>query len=602
MTYSASTPVDTLYVADVPISIRELGEYLRADTDPIVSGAIVNAKKLQGYLPSNLTGSIPISNGVICTNLNSELLGGHNSAWYTPATHIGAKGTTVHAVADGTNAGFMSSTHYTKMAEIVANPNSYYNPYCFGNILVTGSNAVASTAFRDTFTISPSSLMSITSTGKVLSIDLAKDANGNATHAHVIADSTQSGFLNSTMYTNYQSAYSHVSDTSKHYNFGNVIVGATTLVADTYQDALTFTAGTGITLTGNATTDSVTITVTQDGHTHSLATTGGNGFMSSTHVANLNSAISHYGLNHFNFGNILVGATTIASDVMNDTVTFIAGTGITLTPDATNDTVTFAVNNVNATKLSGYVAGNATGNIPISNGALNVNLNADKLDSLDSTQFLRKDSSNTGVTGNVYFDSSAERQLGISAGNLLSFTSTAMKLYDTLNSRNVLLYTTASNTVSSVPAWTFLVAPTAPSYISNVATGTAPMIVSSTTKVTNLNADRLDGYDSTSFVLLDGSQGMTGALSNTAYFYASGATNAPKLVMKNAGSNYIHAYASANDTFSIGLSTTASALPSAPVLTVDANGIASSGSIKVAGKFSIEYNSTDDSIDFNVIN
>ena len=39
---------------------------------------------------------------------------------------------------------------------------------------------------------------------------------------------------------------------------------------------------------------------------------------------------------------------------------------------------------------------------------------------------------------------------------------------------------------------------TAPQLISNVATGTAPIVVSSTTKVANLNADLLDGYDLTS--------------------------------------------------------------------------------------------------------
>lgn len=37
---------------------------------------------------------------------------------------------------------------------------------------------------------------------------------------------------------------------------------------------------------------------------------------------------------------------------------------------------------------------------------------------------------------------------------------------------------------------------TAPQLISNVAIGTAPLVVTSTTKVTNLNADTLDGYDS----------------------------------------------------------------------------------------------------------
>lgn len=599
MAYDINYPLDTEYVALIPKAIRDKFEQFRADTDPITSGAIVNAKKLQGYLPANTTGSIPISNGVMNVNLNSELLGGHNSAWYTPATHIGAKGTAVHAVADGTNAGFMSSAHYSKVADIITNSGNYANVYDFGTIAVTGSNNVSASAFNDTFTITPTSLLSIVSSGKVITFDLAKDVNGNALHNHIIASGSNSGFINSTMYNNYQTAYSHVSDNSKHYNFGNVSVGGVTLVADTFQDALNVSAGTGITLVGNASTDTFTISITQDGHYHAVATTGANGFMSSTQVTSLNNAIAHYGLNHFNFGNILVGSTTVASDVMNDTVEFIAGTGITLTPNATNDTITFAVSNVNATQLSGYSAGNASGNIPLNNGNLNTNLNVDKLDGLDSTQFLRKDATNFGITGNLYFDGTIEKFIGISGGNGLYFKSVGAGLYDVANSRNILAYTTASNTIVSAPAWTFSVAPTAPSFNSNVAIGTAPFSVVSTTKVTNLNADKVDGYDSTSFVLVDGSQQMTGALKDTSYFLSNTAANTgAKFVMRDGGSNYIHMYASANNTFAVGLSASEGTIPTAPILSVDATGIASSGSIKVASKYSIQYNATEDSLDF----
>jgi len=42
---------------------------------------------------------------------------------------------------------------------------------------------------------------------------------------------------------------------------------------------------------------------------------------------------------------------------------------------------------------------------------------------------------------------------------------------------------------------TFTGTVTSPSYVSSVATGTSPLTVTSTTKVTNLNADQLDGYD-----------------------------------------------------------------------------------------------------------
>ena len=47
---------------------------------------------------------------------------------------------------------------------------------------------------------------------------------------------------------------------------------------------------------------------------------------------------------------------------------------------------------------------------------------------------------------------------------------------------------------------------------SDVTTGTAPLTIASTTKVTNLNADQVDGKDETAFVLVDGTRSMTGNL------------------------------------------------------------------------------------------
>lgn len=50
---------------------------------------------------------------------------------------------------------------------------------------------------------------------------------------------------------------------------------------------------------------------------------------------------------------------------------------------------------------------------------------------------------------------------------------------------------------------------TAKQIVSTVATGTAPFVVNSTTKVDNLNVDQVDGKDSTDFVLCDGTQPLT---------------------------------------------------------------------------------------------
>jgi len=53
---------------------------------------------------------------------------------------------------------------------------------------------------------------------------------------------------------------------------------------------------------------------------------------------------------------------------------------------------------------------------------------------------------------------------------------------------------------------------TASQLASDVAIGTAPLVVTSTTVVPNLNVDQVDGKDSTDLVLVDGTQAVTGAL------------------------------------------------------------------------------------------
>ena len=73
-------------------------------------------------------------------------------------------------------------------------------------------------------------------------------------------------------------------------------------------------------------------------------------------------------------------------------------------------------------------------------------------------------------------------------------------------------------------------------YTSNVATGTAPFTVSSTTKVTNLNADLLDGYHANSgnvvntIVQRDGSGNFSANNITAAAFYPSGSTNSGRLI------------------------------------------------------------------------
>jgi len=64
---------------------------------------------------------------------------------------------------------------------------------------------------------------------------------------------------------------------------------------------------------------------------------------------------------------------------------------------------------VNSDKVDGYDAGNASGNVPISNGTLNNNLNADMLDGLHASSFLNtsSDYGRYGVSSTLYEETSS---------------------------------------------------------------------------------------------------------------------------------------------------------------------------------------------------
>ena len=87
------------------------------------------------------------------------------------------------------------------------------------------------------------------------------------------------------------------------------VSGQSSIVADSISDTLTLAGGSGITLTTNASTDTITITNTSLG-------------------ANA-------------FGNVAVsGQTTVAADSTGDTLTLVGQNGVTITTNASSDTVT----------------------------------------------------------------------------------------------------------------------------------------------------------------------------------------------------------------------------------------------------------------------
>ena len=99
--FNPANPADNEFISVGPSVIRE-------NLHALKDKKIVNAEKLQDLSPGNNSGQIPISNKVICEDLNAGLLGGKAATYFSPATHG-------HLAASGENAGFMSKADWQKL-------------------------------------------------------------------------------------------------------------------------------------------------------------------------------------------------------------------------------------------------------------------------------------------------------------------------------------------------------------------------------------------------------------------------------------------------------------------------------------------------------
>lgn len=127
---------------------------------------------------------------------------------------------------------------------------------------------------------------------------------------------------------------------SDQFIFKNIAVaGESTIVADSNNDTLTVAAGTGVSLTTNASTD--TLTITNSAPDQTVVLTAGTGISTSGTYPNFTISNTDTGSAQNIFKNFAVaGQSTIVADSNNDTLTAVAGTGITLTTNATTDTLT----------------------------------------------------------------------------------------------------------------------------------------------------------------------------------------------------------------------------------------------------------------------
>ncbi len=146
-------------------------------------------------------------------------------------------------------------------------------------------------------------------------------------------------------------------------SFGTIAVsGQSDVVADAAADTLTLEAGTNVTITTDAGTDTVTISATAgatnafgtvsvsgqsdvvaDASPDTLTLAAGSGITITTDAATDTITITNSGTASNAFETIAVsGQSNIVADSGTDTLTVAAGSGITITTDAATDTLTIA--------------------------------------------------------------------------------------------------------------------------------------------------------------------------------------------------------------------------------------------------------------------
>lgn len=181
--FDENFPQDDSYISDFPAGARKQNKALKDEQ-------IVDAGKLQGLIPSNENGQIPINNGNENINLNAGMLNGKTSSDFAPKSHS-------HDVATQDSNGYMSNADKRKLDGIAS--GAEVNQNAFANVKV-GSNTIQADAKQDTLELVAGTNISLVGdanndkvtigvTGKVASASQADNAT-NATNATKATNAT----------------------------------------------------------------------------------------------------------------------------------------------------------------------------------------------------------------------------------------------------------------------------------------------------------------------------------------------------------------------------------------------------------------------------
>ena len=261
-------------------------------------------------------------------------------------------------------------------------------------------------------------------------------------------------------------------------------VGTTNVVFVQFSGAGTYTAGTGLTLNG-----------TEFSISNTAVTAGayGNGDYNATFTVNAQGQLTAAANVAITANAANLSGTTLNANIVNSSLTSVGTLGsLTVSGNASAGNVN-AGNLLTANFVTGTLTTAAQPNITsVGNlSSLTVTGNAEAANftgaNLVSANF---------VAGTL---TTAAQPNITSVGTLSSLSVTANVAAGNLTTGGALSVTGNANVGNLGTAQVLASANvTAPQFISNISTGTSPLLVSSTTKVANLNADLLDGYDSAS--------------------------------------------------------------------------------------------------------
>jgi hypothetical protein len=168
------------------------------------------------------------------------------------ASHVGTGGSSHAAVTTTTN-GFMISTDKSKLDGISTGANKTATSTVNGNILVDNVEKVVYTHPST----HPATMITEDTTHRFVTDTEKSTWNGKANTT--VVTTSANGLMSSGDKTKLDGIATGAEVNQNA--FSTVVAGGTSLVADAKSDSLTMTAGTGIVISGNATTDTVTITV-----------------------------------------------------------------------------------------------------------------------------------------------------------------------------------------------------------------------------------------------------------------------------------------------------------------------------------------------------